>query len=872
MASSPEQIEEDLQAELAALEAKLDSKMNTEVEADSELKNHFQAYNWGLTNMLGAPSDIGTALTNATMRNSIYGIDKQAKGLPVYQIKSPAIGGEQIRQITEKYGLTSPESPKGFTERSARMLGEVTTVLPPALMAGRGLAMQAPRAYNGIEQVLINTYRHRFAAMGAEGLSIAAGAAGGEIASEMYPDSLAAEAIGELTGAVVPGVSIGLLRFTGSKLPITSVVKQTFTESGSKRRAANRVGQAAAKDPDVALRNIMSKTELDLDPMTASQDEGVYALFKAAIEKDHKLLGRMAEKTAKAMEFAKKQLLITGDPEDALMYLKSLRTNAAAKAQKALIDLGPETSPVKASRVVRNIISESHKQARDLEGAIWAKLPSKGHVDFNRIASQHEAMLRSRAVADDPKDVPKFLDMLVGKVDKKGQFKAGMLSKNPTLKEAKILKTRVGREIAEERAKDVPNQNKLRILGDLQETIFDTLSEFSPAYKKAVGYSRSINDSYSKGKVGKLLGFKRSGEQRVPADGTLEFMFSGSKRDVRQGLAQLAESSPSAIEDVKSGVRAMFIAQAAPDGGVVNATNAQRFLRNNAHILDQFPDVKSEILQSIDTQRVVDEFMGANVGNALSTLQKEKAATALYLANSPEKAMSGLLTAKSDAGQGALMRELLTTTSQDATGAANRGLKAAYQQMLLRHAEIPDNVEVLSGKKMLRLLNDTKAGAKELYTPMELGRLNRIATELRAIEIRNATKAAKGGIISDTPNKILSIISGTIAARAGAAAGKGSSGASLRTASIFTKEWNNFMGKLTNDGAEALIIAAVEDPKVMRMLMETATDTTTKEAVGLFNSTLAAQGISMVGRTGDTSEPELSIEDELKLLNEALQQ
>ena len=68
-------------------------------------------------------------------------------------------------------------------------------------------------------------------------------------------------------------------------------------------------------------------------------------------------------------------------------------------------------------------------------------------------------------------------------------------------------------------------------------------------------------------------------------------------------------------------------------------------------------------------------------------------------------------------------------------------------------------------------------------------------------------------------NAVISLLARTIAARQGARAGQGTSGASLLTANFASRRMQRILDSLTNDRAEALIRDAITDKDLFTALM-----------------------------------------------------
>ena len=79
------------------------------------------------------------------------------------------------------------------------------------------------------------------------------------------------------------------------------------------------------------------------------------------------------------------------------------------------------------------------------------------------------------------------------------------------------------------------------------------------------------------------------------------------------------------------------------------------------------------------------------------------------------------------------------------------------------------------------------------------------------------------------------------------------------------------MGRLTNDGAEQILLKATEDPVVLSALLQPVTAQSTEKAARIFSSFLSGQALTMAGRGSEQQQTDrsmLGIEDKLKILRE----
>ena len=775
-----------------------------ELSAPEELVGEF---NYGLANLLGSPID----LTNTLL--GVIGLDAP----------KPIGGAESIRDFFRSF-TTLPEEgtkPTDISSRAARITGE--TVIPFGAMYRHGakLSVKGVDTLSDFQKAMVVSYNKPIQSALSEATAIAGGATAGQMAMEAYPDSMIAETLAELAGGVATPIAATKTLQAADITTESKFVRSILGKGQAERRASRRIG-AVVGSPKGAMREVGDEGLLDLPPMVRSGDAGLYSLQQATMDADPQLAQRVMRKAENSAAKARNLVLKTGDPNTTVEYLDNLRLMAAADAQAKILKMDTNVSPVAASRTLRTSIESAKAKARAVETKKWADASYEGEVDMDGIFSTFESILTKRTRTDDPEDVAGFLHTWLGGFDKKGKFKRGGLKKNPTASELKSLRSRMGAATTAELAKDAPNRKKIAIFTELREEIFKVLEELNPEYADAVGFSRQFNERFTRGRVGKLLGYERAGGESVSPEGSMDYLMSGNTDKIRTGIRQVIKGTPDAEPAMRNYIKAQFNSVAIdPKTEALYSDRAARYLNKNSHILDEFPDLKKAIEDSVATQRVADELYGGNIGDAVSPMIKNKSVVALYLDGTPDTAMQRLVTSKTSEGQGKTMRNMVNLVREDDTGQALAGLKTAFGQYLLGHAE---TTKGLLGSRFSKLLRDLSPAAKELYSKKELNRLRKIGKELEKLERMKVARAQKGGVISDAPNKVIQIVGGTLAARLGAKAGAGTSGASLRTASIFTKEYNKYLGRLTTDGAEELLIKAVEDEDVFNLLMMSASE------------------------------------------------
>lgn len=881
-----------------------------EPSVTDEIKSYIQTVNQGINNTLGAPADMTNLLLSGFDSLNPYLWIKESmpeiyEQLPVpdfmatrLSVEQPLLGAKHLHEIAKKYNVTSDEKlGSSWVHRAARITGETLPVVGAMLSRGATMARAGTASavekeavsnvntrISALDEIFVSMYSRPYMSLGIEAASVAGATVGGELAKGAFPDNPTGEALGELMfGIATPLAPLAVMKGF-QVLPTVKVAREAFSKSGAERRAGNRM-KDQAYNVENSLREVSDDSILKLTPFTASGDEGLSALFKASVEQDHKLASRVAELTKQSMITAEKEILgnFNASQADTDAYLSAMRNNVAARSQADLMKVDPNISVAESSNILRGHIENGLKGARVLESQIWSKVDPETPIDLTPVVREFATSMQTRAMNEalEDSDIPKYLLDRLGKLDAGGVFVEGSIPLQTKMETAKTLRSKISAMMGKERAENSPNREMLSELGKVQDSLYNVLKQASTgddgnsSLKTAIDYSAKLNETYTKGKVGQMLGYSESGVKAVAPDGSLTFLLSGngSKRDTVAGIRQLREgiklgddSAQSALDSIDSGVKALFIEQTVGENGVVDAGLARRFLKSKSDILNEFPLTRKGVEDSIQSQTLTDEWYGFKPKGTASTFQKEKMAAALFLDESPEKSLAAVLRAKTSSGMAGNMKKLLDKTNLDARGTATEGVKATFGQYLLSKSKGANSN--ISGYKLKKELDSLRPAAQVLYgsDASALKRLDQVAAELIKIERMQAAniQAAKGGVMNDMPNKIISIIGGSLAASAGgkfASAAGGGAGGGIRAAGLASGAWARTSARLTNDGATKLILQAVEDPDVFKLLLSEATPENQAKALKLMSAFGVGSGATQEGN--GQQEQELSDDEVL---------
>jgi len=168
--------------------------------------------------------------------------------------------------------------------------------------------------------------------------------------------------------------------------------------------------------------------------------------------------------------------------------------------------------------------------------------------------------------------------------------------------------------------------NQARKLGEVAEAILDDLNRMPDseldAFNKAKAFSASLNDVYTRSIVGKARSKDAMRGNRIPPE-LLISTFVRSNPDMvdlrvqqLQGVAKFAEQQGfegadsvfTSVNNIMEGaIRTLRLQAMNPDGSI-NAGALERFKRDNAELMETFPNLKSDLDNAVSAQRTVETF------------------------------------------------------------------------------------------------------------------------------------------------------------------------------------------------------------------------------------------------------------------------
>ena len=888
--------------------ARISQIIKGEVETGARLTRRL---NKGVLDLITMPSN----LINAGIGMVEYGLDTdkalQAKGI---DINLPGIGGnvEGLKQTAYKWGITpDPEVPaETIPERTMEILGAST--IPVLALAKRGnQVLQSAKKVGELgwlDNLARLTAKHPYTTAIMEPIASGTAATAGKWARESGASEynvLMAELLGGFSPAVLIGgtsllANVSFLRGVADNLRRNFL---PFTRKGAEVASARRLQELSA-DPERAAARIDIEGELpaarqaavgygerkllSLERAVLDADPVMDAEFEQTLVAARKALAARAAEDFPGDVNRTKELLRIG--RDYIVNLVNLRSAQAGRDVAAAVKrLDPNTPQREINRVVREILDVAYRQARDTETELYNVLDSSAGADFTNARAALNAELASRSRYDDPEEIPKWLIQALkpkeefdaatikslekqGLIDENGEVLpaaraalegTGLIKEETlTFNDLKALRTRILREMKRERAKDVPNRNKIRILNDVigneEKAIKGIMDDMEAAgvegFDAARAFSRQLNLRFTQGNVGKLLNFEASGAPRVAEEITLDYLLAG--KNPVTNIKQLAKADPDILPKVETYIKQEFLSTTTKESGF-DRPAAIKFIAQweRRGVFEVLPELRAQ-LEGVKNLEQGASHLGIRAKKIRSLAYKSgKSRAALYLDSDPGGEMKILLNHKKPATYAnwlikkiqrivrseAMAQDPNSGSLQERTASAKdaiNGLKTSFiEEGLARSGSeskfLEDGTPLLSGAKFTSFLKGQKQNGvmRALgFDEGEINKLERFAASLRQIDAK--PDEVLKGVMEDLPSSMLDLLARFLGARAGGRLGT-ETGSSLVLAGAFSERMRSVLLKLTRNHAREMIIAAhqntPEGRALYRVLLTRSTDDPTKQ-------------------------------------------
>ncbi len=786
--------------------------------------------NKAIAETLGAPMDIYSAAIQPKEIGTIKTPDICGKDL--------FLGSKSIKNAMEFYGMRLPEEgagPSTLPEYIGAGVGEVSSLILPggiglkALAKSRGITTTAGRIASSIYKSMV---KHPALSMISELGGGAGVGTGRKIAEEQFPESPMARTAVELAGGVVGGMGPSLVLHLPSMVAIRSgknLLKRMtmpFTKPGSQYRSG-KFAKGLVADPETTIREITKETISDLPPAVASGERKLQGLYKGLVALDPVSDAASIEKISKAVVTLENEMrkLGYGAPEllaeitqkrVAAIELKMDRRvmSAMDNAQSKLDTMPVATRQTEESRIVRDELEKVARQVNDDVRKLWADVDKNLSVGVDNTRSTYTTLLDDISKAERV-DIPAPL---------KNSFIVA--EKDPgttTIKEMQGLRSKL-LEVSRIARKD-SKWNKARIADKMADAILDDLeaSGVSESLKAALAGTRNYKTLFESGIVGKLRGFDKTGAPAIDPSLTLEISLG---REGARGAVDINKVviTPEAQVATKRYLTRSYTDYALDDTGSINPAKSARWVKNNEDILDQFPDLRTQMLDAGETQDLATRTK-AVMETRKKAIQNPNISVAARVVNAVglNTEIGSILSSDNSVR---MIDDLVRKASKDTSGNALSGLRAGFVNHILERSARGSFNELgeqtLSGRAMLAFVNKNETSLKRVFTPESIKRMRQIGAELARIETVDLLKPGKPDIkLEDAASNMIQLISRVGGAQIGRIVARVTGGGTVQTPGIFSDKFRALTLGLNFNRANEMIIDAVvsDSPDMLKALL-----------------------------------------------------
>lgn len=779
----------------------------------------------GVAGMIGMPVDLITMALNAV------GAD----------IVDPIGGSQQIQEAFAEMGMANPvgvELPNKFAARVGEEIGAAAVALFPFGVVAKYAKDAGP---------IISSFKTAPKRFTATEISAATGAgAGAALAQEINPDSVLAEMTGQIVGGFANPLTV-LQKTTPVAIRSVRKAVKPFSKKEQLREVAAVIQKGA--DVPVAIKRLGEDTLSPLSPAQKSQNPFLLSLERTLIKSNAELNNNFAE-TARITNSALQADLRTVaeaaiNPQEFMRqrtdYLGALMDrrldNAFKIADEKLAILGPDVTTATASETVVDQLGKALSDVRKQERELYEAIPQDVKVGTSNTMIQMAEILETRGFTADKKDIPGFVTEFVGRITKgkKGKpdvFKIGKLGKELSVNDYDVFRGRLLAKAAKERAEAAPNRTMIRILNQLQETVIDDIGEIKAvdeAVQIAHDFSRRFNDRFSRGPVGKMLSRDRQRASVIAANEALTKTVGKQKEAGLNAFNQIMEATdndPETRVAIIDFLKNEFFFRATDRNGKLTRSGTHTYVKNNRELLNKVPELRDAIRTADKAQKTADSVALSTKIRQKGLLDKNKSVAASYLNAPVGREIHGILNARNPVKA---TKEVVRRLVKDKTGQALQGFKSQWIDEMMGMVQLKklttQGVPFMDGNVLGKFIDDNRTALQEAFTGNELFRLDKIANEAKAIHSAQMRGIDITAILDGKKSLLSDLVARGLGAKAGAEVAKITGGQALVLAGGFSRFTRLLANQIPAKKRRALLIEAVQDEKLMKVLLEEITTT-----------------------------------------------
>lgn len=596
----------------------------------------------GLTGVLDIPGQLMNLATGRedqtlgqTVRQAIGSAQERVGALTGRSAPGTRYQYETIEDIPPEYRASARfgEAVGATYPMAAAPLVAARAMSMPAALAAQTAAPTAtglgPAASNAVRQMVATAAANPAFSVASQIPSTLGAGVGAYGAEMVFPGSERAQMVGQFSGGLLgAGLTAGAMGAGGAARGRVSAALPG-TEAAAREQAGRALAPILEQAGETPAQIIQRLQRPDIVPgalpAELAQSRGITGVQRYLAGQDTELANALAasrERVAAGIQAGVEEAFQPGSTQ-ALTQAAQTRQrgfmqrldNLATQAEQKAIRLGEQAAtaaepiaplaPGQARGVnvqARNILEDALMLARKEESKLWNAIP-------DNLRGQPSSTLRAyddiRANILPEEKLPSLVENVMTR------YRTSIDEGKPIdFGDLKRLRTKLLTSAREARASNAFDD--ARIYNQVADGVLEDMSRLGgSAAAAARDYSRALNDRFSRSFAGDVLGTKPSGAERIRPELTLEAATAGSPEltAARLGEMQTAAGGLSPIMQLtqRDFMRSFGANVFDPTTGAINPAKADTFLRNNAAVMEMFPDYANMLRQASQAQRAAGE-------------------------------------------------------------------------------------------------------------------------------------------------------------------------------------------------------------------------------------------------------------------------
>jgi len=347
-------------------------------------------------------------------------------------------------------------------------------------------------------------------------------------------------------------------------------------------------------------------------------------------------------------------------------------------------------------------------------------------------------------------------------------------------------------------------------------------SSESATLEAAIADTVKFKNRFESGETGRLLGYSKSGAPAINPDLALEMTIG---RMGERGAVDISKivASPEAKAATQRYLGRSFTDYAAPQG-TVSPVKADRWMKTNEAILDEYPELRNQLSDSTTAQQLADDTR-IRMDARKQKLRDPKISTSANFLNRVNLGteIDGIFNARHSSK---MAHELVLQAKKDPSGEALEGLRAGFVEHILDSGRKGSfnqfGEQTMSGSTVLGMIKRNESTLRMVFDNNQISRMKRIGTALSKLETLSNAKGNSKIELEDWASKTIETVARLIGADIGPSLGGSSLGGGMQKATIVSGKARQLAKYFNLEKAQQLVHDAIlsEDPSLLQALLK----------------------------------------------------